>query len=427
LVRKSDQRPFLSAFLAGTVDSLSRGGRCVEVCPNQAIELWIDDQSDAFRTIQRISALVDVTRLQPFLVERTMKTNFLPIFIVFLLLLAACTTQTETPLPPFPTATQSSGADAQIEAFFSDPDDPNADRYRGGPDEPLAQVIHNAEFSVDAALYDLNLWSIRDALLAVHDAGVQVRIVAESDNLDETEFQDLEQAGIEVLGDRRESLMHNKFVVIDGLDVWTGSMNFTVNGAYRNDNNLIHIRSSHLAENFTVEFEEMFVDDMFGDNAVDKTPNPSLTIDGVLVETSFSPDDGTADQIIQAIQSAEESINFLAFSFTSDPIAEALLRRAADGVTITGVFEESQYNSNTGTEYDNLLAAGLDVRLDGNPNNMHHKVFIIDEETVITGSYNFSQSAEARNDENTLIIHDPEIAAQYLAEFERVFEKAQQP
>ena len=344
-----------------------------------------------------------------------------------LFLLTACTTQTETPLPPLPTATQSTGASTQIEVFFSDPDDPNADRYRGGPDEALAEAIRNAEFSVDAALYDLNLWSIRDALLAAHDAGVQVRIVAESDNLDETEFQELEQASIEVLGDRRESLMHNKFVIIDQLEVWTGSMNFTVNGAYRNDNNLIHIRSSQLAENYTVEFEEMFVDDMFGDNVVAHTPNPSLTIDGVLVETSFSPDDGTADQIIQAIQSAEESISFLAFSFTSDPIAETLLARAADGVTVTGVFEESQYNSNTGTEYDNLLTAGMDVRLDGNPNNMHHKVFIIDDDIVITGSYNFSRSAEERNDENTLIIHDSEIAALYLAEFERIFDKAQQP
>ena len=356
-----------------------------------------------------------------------MKNNYFLTLIVTLLLLVACTTQTETPLPPVATATQNSGSDGQTEVFFSDPDHPNADRYRGGPDEALAEAILNAEFSVDAALYDLNLWSIRDALLAVRDAGVQVRIVAESDNLDEAEFQELEQAGIEILGDRRESLMHNKFVVIDGMEVWTGSMNFTVNGAYRNDNNLVHIRSSKLAENYKSEFEEMFVDDMFGDNAVPQTPNPSLSIDGVTVETSFSPDDGTADQIIHAIQSAEESINFLAFSFTSDPIAEALLARAADGVTVTGVFEQSQYNSNTGTEYDNLLNAGLDVRLDGNSNNMHHKVFIIDSDIVITGSYNFSRSAEERNDENTLIIHDSEIAALYLAEFERVFVKAQQP
>ncbi|HBY08896.1 MAG TPA: phospholipase, partial [Chloroflexi bacterium] len=118
---------------------------------------------------------------------------------------------------------------------------------------------------------------------------------------------------------------------------------------------------------------------------------------------------------------------FLAFSFTSDPIAGALLERAAAGVEVAGVFEESQYHANTGGEFDRLAAAGLDVRLDGNPNNMHHKVFIIDGKIVVTGSYNFSRSAEERNDENTLIIHNPEIAAQYLVEFERVFQKAAQP
>ena len=57
--------------------------------------------------------------------------------------------------------------------------------------------------------------------------------------------------------------MHNKFTVIDRLEVWTGSMNYTINEAYFNDNNLIRIRSEQLAENYSTEFEEMFVDDQF--------------------------------------------------------------------------------------------------------------------------------------------------------------------
>jgi phosphatidylserine/phosphatidylglycerophosphate/cardiolipin synthase-like enzyme len=356
-----------------------------------------------------------------------MKKIFAPCLLILILFSTACTTPTVTPLAPVPTTTEIAESAAPIDVFFSVPDDPSAGSYRGGPDEALAQAIREAQFSVDAAIYDLNLWSIRDAMLAAQRAGVQVRLVTESDNLDETEIQDLLDAGIEVLGDRRESLMHNKFVVIDGLDVWTGSMNLTVNGAYRNDNNLIHIRSTQLAENYTTEFEEMFVQDMFGDDVIARTPNPSLTINGTPIETYFSPDDGTAAQIIAAIQNAEENIYFLAFSFTSDPIAEALLERAAAGVEVAGVFEESQYQSNTGGEFDRLAAAGLDVRLDGNVQNMHHKVFIIDGETVITGSYNFSRSAEERNDENTLIIHSPTVAAQFQAEFERVFEKANRP
>ena len=88
--------------------------------------------------------------------------------------------------------------------------------------------------------------------------------------------------------------------------------------------------------------------------------------------------------------------------------------------------EARQVDSNIGSEYEPLRAAGLDVRLDGNPNNMHHKVFIIDELIVVTGSYNFSRSAEERNDENTLVLHNPEIAALYLDEFNRVYAQAQE-
>jgi len=313
-----------------------------------------------------------------------------------------------------------------LTVYFSDPDSPTAGSYRGGPDENLAAAIDEARSSVDAAIYHLNLWSIRNALIAAHERGVTVRVVTESDNLDEDEIQDLINVGIPVVSDRRESLMHNKFVIIDSHEIWTGSMNFTVNGAYKNDNNLIQIRSSRLAENYIEEFEEMFADDFFGDYIVDNTPHYSLTIQGTRVDTYFSPDDSTATEIINLIRGADESIYFSAFSFTSDPIAEALIQKSELGITVTGIFEESQYHSNRGGEYDNLLEAGLDVRLDGNPRNMHHKFFIIDEEIVITGSYNFSRSAEERNDENTLIIYNAEVAKLFLTEFNRILEKTNQ-
>jgi phosphatidylserine/phosphatidylglycerophosphate/cardiolipin synthase-like enzyme len=358
-----------------------------------------------------------------------MKKSILILLFLFVPLLGSCTTSSSpTPLALVPTITPTSDevpAGDWYSIYFSDPNSPTADTFRGGPDDALAQAIRAARFSVDVAVYHLNLWSIRDALIAAHDAGVTVRVVTESDNLDEVEIQDLENASIKVIGDRRESLMHNKFVVIDGMEVWTGSMNFTIDGAYRNNNNLLRVRSSQLAENYTTEFEEMFVRDMFGDMAVANTPYPSLEISGTQVETFFSPDDGVADRIVEVLQGAEESIYFLAFSFTSDDFADSLLDAAGRGVTVAGVFEESQYYSNTGTEFDRLVENGLDVRLDGNPRNKHHTVFIIDGEIVITGSYNFSHSAEEKNDENTLIIHNADLAAQFMAEFERVFAAAQ--
>jgi phosphatidylserine/phosphatidylglycerophosphate/cardiolipin synthase-like enzyme len=358
-----------------------------------------------------------------------MLTHFIH-FVILAVITAACVpTAPPTPLPPISTITASEdgepGAD-WYSVYFTDPDSSTAGSYRGGPDSALAEAIRGARVSVDAAIYHLNLWSIRDALISAHESGVVVRVVTESDNMDEVEIQEVQDAGIEILGDRRESLMHNKFVVIDGMEVWTGSMNFTINGGYRNDNNLISIRSSRLAENYTAEFEEMFIQDVFGDNVVAATPHPSLTVDGTQIETYFSPDDGAASRIENLVQSSQDSVYFMAYSFTLDSIADAMLERASAGVAVKGVFEEGQYYSNVSTEFDLFVEAGLDVRLDGNNRNMHHKVIIIDEEIVITGSYNFSRSAENHNDENILIIYNRDIAALYLAEFERVFSKSLQ-
>ena len=93
---------------------------------------------------------------------------------------------------------------------------------------------------------------------------------------------------------------------------------------------------------------------------------------------------------------------------------------------VRGVFEttgsETKYS-----EYGRMKAGKLDVWQDGNPYLMHHKVFIIDGQTVIFGSFNFSQNAETSNDENLLIIDDPALAAQFTAEFARVYATAQHP
>jgi phosphatidylserine/phosphatidylglycerophosphate/cardiolipin synthase-like enzyme len=308
--------------------------------------------------------------------------------------------------------------------YFTDPNSPEASSLQGGPDEALSAAIDGARISLDLAVYDIDLYRIRDALINAQRRGVSVRVVTDSDYLDEDAVQGIQEAGIPVLGDRREGFMHNKFVVIDRQEVWTGSMNLTVNDAYRNNNNLIRIRSLELAEDYTVEFEEMFEEDLFGPSASANTPHPTVSVDSTGIEVYFSPDDGTAQRLVELLRSAQESIYFLAYSFTSDDLANAIMERAKAGVTAAGVMETSQYESNQGTEYDRFKKAGLDVRLDGNPRNMHHKVLIIDGQTVVTGSYNFSRNAEETNDENTLVIHNEEIAGQYMAEFERIFDEA---
>jgi phosphatidylserine/phosphatidylglycerophosphate/cardiolipin synthase-like enzyme len=130
-----------------------------------------------------------------------------------------------------------------------------------------------------------------------------------------------------------------------------------------------------------------------------------------------------AAQVISEIEGARERIRFLAFTFTSDEIAAAMLERAQAGVVVQGVIEARNAERDY-SEYDRLRAAVHDVLTDGNPYVMHHKVIIIDDATVILGSYNFTANAEGNNDENLLIIHDPEVAALFVAEFGRVYEQA---
>jgi len=314
---------------------------------------------------------------------------------------------------------------AWIDIYFTDPESPLASQETGGPDGPLETSIDAARLTVDVAVYSMSLRTIRDALIRAHERGVQVRVVMESDNLDGSAPQALIDAGVPVLGDRREGLMHDKFVVIDRSEVWLGSMNYTYSGTYEDNNQLFLIRSVEMAENYTKEFEEMFIDDKFGPDVVPETPNPEISIDGTNIEIYFSPDDGVAEHILEILSDAEESIYFMAFSFTTDEFGETIRAQAENGLDVAGVMEEQQVKSNIGTEYDLFKQAGLNVFIDGNEGQMHHKTMIIDNRIVITGSYNFSRSAEIRNDENLVVFHNEQIADFYMEEFQRVYQQAQ--
>jgi phosphatidylserine/phosphatidylglycerophosphate/cardiolipin synthase-like enzyme len=339
--------------------------------------------------------------------------------------------QTDTPAPPFveeiPVHVGYGYQGSFFELYFTDPTNPASKQESGGIEQAIIASIDSARLSVDVAIYSLSLREVANALLRARDRGVAVRVVMESDNRENSVPQALIDGGLPILGDRREGLMHDKFVIIDRSEVWTGSLNFTVNGAYEDNNNLVHIRSVKIAENYTTEFEEMYTDDLFGPDVLAATPNPSVTLDGIQVETYFSPDDSVAARLVALLQGAQESIYFMAFSFTSDEIAQVMRERASTGLIVSGVMDDSQVKSNQGSEFDPFIQAGLTVRRDGNPGLMHHKVIIIDRSIVITGSYNFTASAEDRNDENVIIFFSPQIAELYLAEFERVFGVTQQP
>jgi phosphatidylserine/phosphatidylglycerophosphate/cardiolipin synthase-like enzyme len=319
-----------------------------------------------------------------------------------------------------------------IQVYFTAPKYPNdqAD-HKGGLDEILAADIETAESTVDVAAYELDLESVGRALVAAHERGVQVRFVTDSDNVDERAVRQLVQAGIPVVEDDRGAIMHNKFVVIDSEVVWTGSWNLTENGTYRNNNNAVRIVSAALAENYTTEFEEMFVDRAFGPTSASDTPHPEVLIarpgigEPVRIDNYFAPEDGVLDRILELVEGAGESIRFMAFSFTDDRLGEALKQQSKAGIEIQGVFE-ARGSDTEYSEYGRLSRARppLDVLTDGNPYILHHKVMIVDDKIVILGSFNFSESANELNDENVLIIYDDDVAALYRAEFERMYQRA---
>jgi phosphatidylserine/phosphatidylglycerophosphate/cardiolipin synthase-like enzyme len=369
--------------------------------------------------------------------------RFLAFFVAIAFFLSACgtTIPTSTATPEID-STPSATGEAKLtpidlpvgygvrgswfELYFTDPANPVSRQGTGGVDGPLVDAIDAARLSIDVAAYSLTLNSVRYALIRAHDRGVNVRMVMESTNMDSSDVKALLTAGIPIVGDKRDGLMHDKFMVIDRSEVWMGSMNFTDAGSYDDNNNMMRIRSTKMAENYSKEFAEMFVDNKFGEDVVAETPHPTLDLDGTQVDTYFSPDDGVQNALVHVLNGAEESIYFLAYSFTSNQLGDIVREKAKAGLTVEGVMDAGQIVSNQGTEYDPFQQAGLMVREDGNEGLMHHKVFVIDGKIVAFGSYNFSQSAETRNDENLLIVYNEAIAQQFIQEFQRVWKIAPQ-
>ena len=280
--------------------------------------------------------------------------------------------------------------------------------------------MDGAEDSIQLAMYNLNLEPVAEALSAAQARGVTVEVVMDNDKMDNKVPRSMADAGIPMVTDSDQSTMHNKFMIIDGEEVWTGSLNYTDSGCGEDYNNLIQINSAELARNYQVEFEEMFSGYQFSTDSPENTPNPMVNVSGVQIHTYFSPDDGVQDALLNVISNADDSIIFMAYSFTSDKLAKALIDRAEHGIMVAGVMDAEQIKSNTGGEYDTLREAGILVTQDGIPGQMHHKVIIIDEKIVVTGSYNFSGNAEKRNDENVLILYSPDLARQYLQEYGRI-------
>jgi len=306
----------------------------------------------------------------------------------------------------------------------------------------LIERINQARYSIDVCIYNFSgtvASQIADTLVNAKNRGVKIRFITERENYNPTRvgYSKLINAGIPILLDNTDGYMHNKFVVIDYRDsnswdnVWviTGSWNFTDEGTNRDFQNVIEIQDRAIAGAFTQEFEEMwgssgdFPDTLrskFGLNKTDNTPHV-FNIKGKRVEVYFSPSDMVASKIISAINQANFSIFFALLTFTNSNLSNAINARYNAGVrNIKGILDN---NTDQGSQYP-FLSTFSEVLIDTDKTaQLHHKYCLIDpthiysDPILITGSYNWSNSAETRNDENVIIVYDMLLVNLYLQEF----------
>ncbi len=319
-----------------------------------------------------------------------------------------------------------------VDASFSNGSNPTS--VTGAAMEgQIIEFINNATQTIDCSIYNINRTTIVAALSAAYDRGVVVRYIHDN----ETANLALQNPSpsFPTLPGNPDGLMHNKFFVFDAEDVdnsWvmSGSTNMTAGNLSTDFNNMIFIQDQALARAYTLEFEEMWGTDgpnpgifavRFGADKVNNTPHKFI-INGKEVESYFSPSDNTTNAIIDAIASADTDVEIAVLSFTNNELGTAVLNAHNDSeVAVRAIMNNV---NDQGSEFGFLTNNGVNIIEDNTPIDTHHKYCIVDasnpgsDPQVVTGSHNWSGGAETRNDENTLIIHDADVANVFLQEFE---------
>ncbi len=316
----------------------------------------------------------------------------------------------------------------------------NAVYSNQGIDDTIINYINRAKNSIDIAMYNWNNNGLSDITAAVNDAytrGVKVRLVYDGGNAN-LGLNSLNTSIGKIASPQSSSysIMHNKFVIIDANStnpndpfVFTGSTNWTSGQMNSDANNQLIIQDQTLARAYTIEFEEMFgstgltpniSNARFGQFKINNTPHQFM-IGGKQVEQYFSPSDNVTQQIISSIKTANTDLYFQILTFTRRDVAQAIAGRAAVGVFAAGMIDDTA-NGSLGFYDMKAVMGGNLIKYQG-AGLIHHKLVVIDpnnyysDPQVLTGSHNWSTSADTKNDENTVIIHDADLANQYFQEF----------
>ncbi len=346
----------------------------------------------------------------------------------------------------FATESNSSG---DIKVYFNTPVNTNlstgtiAKNIGKAMNDTLIAYINRAVETIDFCIYNINnnrLSNVSEALNSAHNRGVKIRFIT-SGSTAHIGVDDLvsEVPVLESPYNSTTGIMHNKFAIFDANSVdaikpwvWSGSTNLTEDQINIDANNMVFIQDQSLAKTYKIEFEEMWgntgnqpneSNSKFGAAKTDNTPHEFI-IDGNRVQSYFSPSDGTNQKIIDAINTAENDLNIETMLITRTDLANAISNAKQRGVEVHVNTNRENENSDAVNDILNsTLPAGKFVFDNSASGTLHHKLAIVDanyaasDPLVITGSHNWSNSANDRNDENTLIIHNAEIANEYLQQF----------
>ena len=344
-----------------------------------------------------------------------------------------------------------------INVYFNHPVDINYTQTQNGVnldsnlDDMLISYINSCSSTLDIAIYNSYSSSgttgIAGAINAAYGRGVQVRLIY--DGSTSSVMIPLLNPLIPILASPTSSsygIMHNKFVIFDANStdankplVWTGSTNWTVAQIDGPDKNgAIVIQDQALALGYKIEFEEMWGSSTLAPNATvskfgpyntNNTPH-NYSIGGKIVNSYFSPSDDSNDKIIEAINTANTDIDIATMLITRTDISSALINKFNSGFSNLNMVLDSQ---NPSGNQKSVLQTGINtsrIVTFTASGIMHHKFMVIDnfnsasDPQVLVGSHNWSNSAETRNDENILIVHDANITNQFYQAFSYLFQQA---